>query len=204
MEEFVLLPFVIAISLALSKAAPGAFLSKHEIPIENFIMNGHGRNWKHCDVMLDEPREPTSVESNAQFMVDRIRNPNVLGEYDIASILSSSHCLLVSFHINDSQGLSSLIEFGRRVSLHKRIALVLKLTSGVALDSTSVNVTKLPFLIAAKLEDDDKELWLCPIIGQSEPLLQSSQCDYSYSSYKNKVLKVAAHGAPPYGDDFRG
>ena len=59
------------------------------------------------------------------------------------------------------------------------------------------NTTKLPFLIAAKLEQD-KEQFLCPVVGEIKPLLEDKMCNPSYASYKNKRLNVALLGIPPY------
>ena len=79
---------------------------------------------------------------------------------------------------------------------HKRAAFVIKMSSGMTLNMAP-NITKLPFLVAAELEDG-REQFLCPVVGEPEPFLQHSMCDHAYTSYKNKVIRVGVIGVPPY------
>ena len=86
------------------------FLVKHKSAIENFIMIGHSEGWKHCDIIssisvqhrfLDSPAQP-------QITVDLKR---VL-DMDLSLLLSSSNCILISYHITNNQSLASLIKLG--------------------------------------------------------------------------------------------
>ena len=100
------------------------------------------------------------------------------------------------YKVNSIKSLLALVEFGRRVIQHKRIALVVKLGSGVTLNDIK-NTHKLPFLIAAEL-DKGEEQFLCPVIGQPEPWGQQSMCKESYVSTKDKVLRVGMVGHRPW------
>ena len=94
------------------------------------------------------------------------------------------------------KSLLALVEFGQRAIQHKRIALVVKLGSGVTLNDIG-NTHKLSFLVAAEL-DNEEEQFLCPVIGQSEPWRQQSMCNESYVSIKDKVLRVGMVGHWPW------
>ena len=72
----------------------------------------------------------------------------------------------------------------------------MKMGSGLTLDMAA-NTTKLPFLVAAKLEDG-REQFLCPVVGQSVLNLQSSMCNQLQRSFRDKILRVAVFGVPPY------
>ena len=115
---------------------------------------------------------------------------------DIRATFSKSHCLLVSAHISSNKSLSDIIKFGWSVIQHKRIALVLQLGDGLTLEMAA-NTTKLPFMVAAT-DEDGKEQFLCPVIGEVAPRLQDLMCDSSYVSPKEKSLRVAIFGIPPY------
>ena len=52
-------------------------------------------------------------------------------------------------------------------------------------------------MIAAKLEQD-KEQFLCPIVGEFTPLLEDDMCNPTYASSKNKKLKESLQGIPPH------
>ena len=113
-----------------------------------------------------------------------------------ADTISSSHCLLAMYKMNSIKSLLALVEFGRRAIQHKRIALVLKLGSGVTLKDIE-NTHKLPFLITAELENGEEQ-FLCPVIGQAEPWEQQSMCKESHVSTKDKVLRVGIIGIRPW------
>ena len=70
------------------------------------------------------------------------------------------------------------------------------MNSGINLDMLS-NTTKLPFLIAADLEEG-KEKFICPTVGKRTPLRQEKMCKLSYVSYKEKRLRIALLGIPPH------
>ena len=77
-----------------------------------------------------------------------------------------------------------------------RIAFVLKMGANVTLDMLK-NTTKLPFLIAAELEQG-REQFICPIVGEMIPRLEENMCKPSYASFKEKIVRVALLGIPPY------
>ena len=97
--------------------------------------------------------------------------------------------------MKSNQSLSALIQFGWNVVRYKRIALLLQLESGIKLEFAN-NTIGLPFLVAAQ-QGGDKEQYICPLIGQSNPLLQNNLCDKSLSSIKNKNLRVSKFGIYP-------
>ena len=174
-------------------------LTKYRGDIENYIMKGYGRMWKHCDILHDfsEPLPPTVLDDETPTFVMDIAK---LHTFDIRTTFSSSYCLLISAHVRNNQSLSDLIKFGWSVIQHKRLALALTLGPSVTLDMAT-NTTKLPFLVAARMEGG-KEQFICPVIGVPNPRLQSTKCDKSYISYKDKSLRVGIIGLPPifYGE----
>ena len=104
------------------------------------------------------------------------------------------------YKVNSIKSLLALVGFGRRAIQHKRITLVVKLGMGVTLSDIE-NTHKVPFLIAAELENGEEQ-FLCPVIGQPEPWGQQSMCKESYVSTIDKVLRVGIMGTPPYvGED---
>ena len=115
---------------------------------------------------------------------------------DLRCTLSSSHCLLASYHIESQKSLSEIMQFGWEVIKHKRIALILSMAKGITLEMAT-NTDKLPFLVAARLGSGEKQ-FLCPVIGKIKPLMQSEMCDISYVSYKFKKLKIGLLGIPPH------
>ena len=163
------------------------FLAEHKVNIQNFIMTGYGGGWPHCDVLSMNP-----LGGAPQFIMD-FQTFNLL---DISSALSSSHCLLATYHIESKVSLSAIIKFGWKVIQYKRIALILSMGNGVTLDMAT-DTEKLPFLIAAELECREKQ-FLCPIIGRRKPLLQGHMCDVSYASYRHKKLRVGIFGVQPH------
>ena len=110
--------------------------------------------------------------------------------------MSSSHCLLAMYNIGSRQDLVHLMEFGWKAIRYKRIALVLKMAPGLTLKS-QMNLTKLPFMVAAELENG-YEQYICPVIGEADPRQQDFLCKQSYVSYKNKTLRVGMMGLKPY------
>ena len=171
---------------------PAMFLTKNREHVENYIMNGYGRGWKHCDLIHDNSQQHNLFDEPPRLVMDI----NMLHTLDIRTTLSSSYCLLISGHVNNNQTLSDLIKFGWSVVQHKRLALLLKLGKGMTLEMAT-NTTKLPFLVAARMMDGNEQ-FLCPVIGEKNPRIQDTKCDRSYSSYKSKSLTVGIFGIPPY------
>ena len=168
------------------------FLSNHHKSIESYIMNGYGnRSSYQCDVLYDNAREDI-IEGRAQFVMGL----NEIEHFDLSSNLVSSQCLLVSVEVNKNESLAALVKFGWTVVQHKRVALVMKMSSGINLNM-STNITKLPFLVAAELTDGSEQ-FLCPVVGMPQPYLQHSMCDHEHISYKKKVVRVSIIGVPPY------
>ena len=168
------------------------FLAKHRKSIESYTMTGNGKRIDdyQCDVLHDDP-QGYIVEGGAQFVMDIEK----LDHFDISSNIASSHCLLVSVEVNNSESLAAVLKFGWAVVQHKRVALVMKMVSNLTLYEAR-NITKLPFLVAAELKGG-KEQFLCPVVGESNPLLQDTNCNLSYTSYKGKTLRVGIFGGPP-------
>ena len=170
------------------------FLVKHKLAVESFIMTGHGEGWKHCDILSSISVQHRVLDSSAQPQITvQLKR---LQDMDLSIVLSSSSCILVSYHVNSNQSLASLIKLGRETVQRKRLALVLKMGSGISLDMAA-NTEKLPFLVAAELENG-QEQFLCPALGESKPHLSQYMCDQSHASYKNKVLRVGMMGISPY------
>ena len=170
------------------------FLVRHKLAIESFIMTGHGEGWKHCDILSSISVQHRALDSSAQpQMTVELKR---LLDMDLSIVLSSSSCLLVSYHVNSNQSLASLIKLGWETIQRKRLALVLKMGSGVSLDMAG-NTEKLPFLVAAE-QENGQEQFLCPVLGETKPHLSHYMCDQSHASYKNKLLRVGMMGIPPY------
>ena len=170
----------------------GMLLSKYRDEVEGYIMKGHGEGWKNCDVVHDTSEQLNFSADTLRFVMDS----NMMHSSDIRTTFSSSHCLLVSAHISNNQSLSDIFKFGWSVIQHKRLALVLQLEVGLTLDMAA-NTSKLPFTVAA-IDQHKKEQFLCPVIGRASPKLQDYMCNTSYVSLKEKNLRVAIFGVPPY------
>ena len=164
------------------------FFSMHRKSIENYIMTGYGEGWNHCDILHDTQQDFRSLEGTPKL----VTHMNMLNGLNIISTLSSSNCLLVAFHVNNKSSLAYLIDFGWRIFRYRRLALVLKMTSNITLDS-AVNTTKLPFLVAAELQQGKKQ-FLCPVTGENEPRLQSTECPEHYTSHEKKTIRAGLFG----------
>ena len=86
------------------------FLVRHKSAIENFIMIGHSEGWKHCDVISSISVQHGFLDNSAQpqIIIDLER---VL-DMDLSIVLSSSNCILISYHLKSNQSLASLIKLG--------------------------------------------------------------------------------------------
>ena len=172
------------------KSQNNMFLTKYRSDIESYIMTGYGEGWKNCDLIQTDYQQSSSSDETPLFLMDK----KELHTSDILTTFSSSTCLLISAQVKNNQSLSSLIHIGWSIVQRKRLALVLKLTEGMTL-GMAINATKLPFLIAAEV--GEKEQFLCPVIGESNPRLQNTKCNLSYTSYEGKTLRVGIFGGPP-------
>ena len=169
------------------------FAAKHRTAIQEYIMVGYGDGWMHCDILSDNPKDVGFYEDIPHFAITLEK----LLTIDIGSTLSSSHCLLALYEVNTLQNLTSIIEFGWKAIQYKRIALVLKMGSGLTLDHR-INTTKLPFPVAAEVEDEEEQ-FVCPVIGKVEPLLQEHMCEKSYVSFEKKTLRIGMVGWDLFG-----
>ena len=170
----------------------GPFLAGHREQIETYIMAGYGDGWSYCDVMSAGLPHTKAYGLSPQFVIDFA----MLNKLDMNSMLQFSPCLLAAYHIKSKEGLSDILQFGRAVLRHKRIALILSLENGVALNMAT-DIAKIPFLVTAKLECGGEQ-FLCPIVGHAEPVLQDSMCKEMYTSYRYKKLRVGIFGPLPY------
>ena len=165
------------------------FFGKYKDKIQEYIMTGHEKGWKYCDILS---ASPFSHESEPHISMDIYK----IKTLNIKKAFAFSSCLLVSYHVSSNFSLANLIDFGWEAIQHVRLALVVKMSSGITLDMMT-NATKLPFLIAAELEQG-REQFLCPIVGEINPILEDTMCKPSYASFKQKRLRVALLGIPPY------
>ena len=115
---------------------------------------------------------------------------------DIKKLATTSQCIIVSSDVNDNKTLFTLLKFGNTASKQKRLGMVLNLGKGITLGAVR-STPNLPFIIAAR-SDWIQEQFLCPLLGQIEPVLQSDMCDKSYTALEGKKLNVAFGGFWPY------
>ena len=162
-------------------------IQKYREPIQNYIMTGQEKGWQHCDILSAYP----SYEGVPQISMTLEK----LTELDIKSAFAHSHCLLVNYHIRSESNLSALLDFGWATIQHVRLALLIKMESGITLNMAR-NTTKMPFLVAAEL-DHGKEQFLCPFVGETEPRLEQVMCRASYVHYKNKTIRIGLVGTMP-------
>ena len=166
------------------------FMAKYLVAIEEFIMSGYGKGWTHCDIM-GANLQKSSIYEHIPHVAIEIEN---LKTIDLKATVSSSHCLFAMYEVESLQNLASLMEFGRRAIQHKRLALVIKMGSGLSLKNT-FDTKKPPFLVAAQLEKG-KEQFICPAIEEVD--LQECMCDKSFASLTGKMLHVGILGMGPH------
>ena len=175
--------------LLLDGIAGQQFLDKYQGAIQNNIMTGHEGGWgQHCDILSDSTHSHKGIPQ-ITMALDKIKllNPK--------TAFSSSKCLLVTYDVSSKYELSALLNFGHAAIYHVRLALVVKLHSGITL-GMATNASKLPYLVAAETSLG-KEEFLCPVVGKPEPRLQEDFCKPSYISYKYKTLRIALMGVMP-------
>ena len=151
-------------------------------------MTGHERGWKNCDI-LSANTLPHDRGPHVSMDLEHIKT------LDIKTAFASSSCLLVSYDVEGKESLSTLLDFGLSSIQFVRLALVMKMNSGTNLNMIR-NTTKLPFLIAAELEQG-MEQFLCPVVGKIAPVLEQEMCDLSHVSYHGKQLRISHIGLPP-------
>ena len=164
------------------------FLDRYRDEIQEYIMTGHEKGWKNCDI-LSANTSPHDREPHVSMDLEHIKT------LDIKTTFASSSCLLVSYDVEGNESLSTLLDFGWSSFQIVRLALVMKMNSGTNLNMIR-NTTKLPFLIAAELEQG-KEQFLCPVVGKIAPVLEQEMCDLSHVSYQGKQLRISHIGLPP-------
>ena len=164
------------------------FSAEYRRPIEEYVMTGYGDSWRHCDTLSANKQEAYFDEGVPYFAftLDKLLT------IDLRSTLSSCHCVLALYEVDTLQQLASIIKFGWKAIQNKRIALILKLGSRLTLD-TPINRTKLPFPIAAQLENG-VEQFICPFIGGDEPILQGQMCKKSFLSLEGKTVRIGVTG----------
>ena len=172
------------------------FMAKYKTALQDYIMAGYGGDWKHCDILSDK-RDGADIDVDIPHFTVTLEN---LPTIDPRSAFSSSHCLLASYEVNNVQKLASVIKFGWKAIQHKRIALILKMSSARPL-THSMNRTKLPFPVASGTETGE-EHFICPLIGENEPILQKQMCEKSYVSLGKKTLRVGMVGYELIGEKF--
>ena len=117
------------------------FLHKYRRAIQEYIMSGQESGWQNCDV-LSAGTEPHGGDPQIRMGLDSIQS------LDMESAFNSSHCLLVSYHVNTNQSLSALLKFGWAAILHVRLALVLQMGPGMNLQmATNTSTFRGPKLI---------------------------------------------------------
>ena len=170
-----------------------SFIQRQRLPIQEQIMIGSEGALRDCDLLNLIPQ--------TSYLSDEIPQWNIELEFamafDLKTLASTSSCLLLSFHVNNFETLTPLIEFGWAVTQHMRLGMVLSLGPGMTLQFLPPHTPNLPFLIAAK-SDYGFEEFLCPVVGQHNPVVQSHMCDRSYSSYVGKTLNLGHTGIWPY------
>ena len=110
---------------------------------------------------------------------------------EVASAFASSHCVLVTFQVESTSDLTAVLEFGRRAVQVRRVGLLLKSARGVRLGMAAGNQSGLPFPIASSRRDDDGEEveeFLCPTVGEQDPIPGSSMCKQSHASYREGTM----------------
>ena len=139
--------------------------------IQNYIMTGHEKGWMQCDILSDgislEPGR--QMHENTPYIsmdMGKIERLNMEEKTHIANVtFASSHCLLAIYNVESKASLLSILDFGKAAFSYARLALLLKLNSGITLDMIT-NVTKLPFLVAAESNDRNRQ-FLCPVVGEN-------------------------------------
>ena len=174
--------------LSLGVYGQDQILTKYKGAIQNYIMTGYESTWRHCDMLSANIYSYEGVPQ-VTMDLDKIETLNV------KSTFSSSSCLLVIYDVSSKDGLSTLLEFGQNAINYVRLALVIKMRSGITLEMAT-NTSNLPYLVAAESQHG-MEQFICPVVAEVKPRLRHEMCSPSYLDYKNKVLRIGLMGIPP-------
>ena len=175
------------------------FVSLYKQNIEDFIMTGYGNGWQTCDIIAVHPLELIFFLDVPHVTIERekLKILDVDRSLDTSAV-AKAHCILVLARADNYATISSITEFGWTAIEHKRIGMMLQLGSNLTLDKLT-NITKLPFLIAAQLENGEDQ-FLCPTIESYQPVLQQSMCRKDVADYRGKTIRVAVYtAAKPFG-----
>ena len=181
---------VVVMVLLLDKALgqqENIFMAKYKDAIQEYIMIGHEEGWQQCDILSSNP----SHDGVPQLSMDL----ETINKLNIKAAFKYSHCLLVNYGVSSEASLSTLLEFGLKAMNHVRLALVIKMSSGITLE-TATNTSSLPYLVVAE-SDSGMEQFLCPVVGGIKPRLGNEMCNPTYLDYKCKALRVGLLGVPP-------
>ena len=114
---------ILHLSNASKRQSLTSFIHQYKDAIQDFTMTGHESGWSHCDILSDG------------FLIQGIPHVSMeldkIEDLDTKWVLGSSHCLLVAYYVNNQASLHSLLEIGRTIFQHKRMALVITLASGL-------------------------------------------------------------------------
>ena len=127
-----------------------------------------------------------------QGVIENLITLDRLLTIDLGFLMSSTNCLLALYKADNLQNLTSVIKFGWKATKYKRVALILKLGPGLTLEH-AINVTKLPFPIAAETASGEEQ-FICPFIGEETPIFQGHMCKRQYVSMKKKILRIGMVG----------
>ena len=183
-----ILPLYGMLLLSLGSYGEDQILSKYKGAIQNYIMTGYESTWRHCDMLSANSYFYEGVPQ-VTMDLDKIETLNA------KSAFSSSACLLVIYDVSSKFDLSTLLEFGQNAINYVRLALVIKMRSGITLEMAT-NTSNLPYLVAAESQHG-MEQFICPVVAEVKPRLRHEMCSPSYLDYKNKVLRIGLMGIPP-------
>ena len=150
-------------------------------------MTGHEEGWKHCDILSANPSDEGMPQIS--MALDKLPTSNIMLAFE------KTQCLLVNYDLTTKASLSTLLDFGKMAIHRLRLALVIKLHSGINLEMAT-NTSNLPFLVAIESEHG-KEKFLCPVVGKFKPLLDDKMCSESFHDYKSKAVRIGLIGTPP-------
>ena len=168
----------------------GSFVKRNKFAIENYVMTGSEGALRTCDILslgTDYLSEDSSQWNMKLWFLPKL---------DIRTLATTSSCLIISSRVNDYETLSALVKFGFMVTSHKRLGMALSLGNGIFLEVLK-DTPNFPFMMAAT-SDYGYERFLCPVVGERLPKIQSKMCDNSFSTVEGKILQAGFAGFWPY------